>query len=482
MPNKLNSNDPINNLVSQVKNFLSGQNFDLCQYLLQSHANRKNRGASYCLKDTICTVDEYQEILKLVAPFQKKDYFDEYVAWLEKTALGDNLLSFLEFLAYKKHHRVKTFLKLAHESTPKPVYWHYFAASAVITASSGVYFSVHPNQLYQILDWTTHQAPKLALWLMDYVFLPINVPRVSLFIRFFTFAYTLRLILNNHVTDDAHKIKQIIKHFIENILIMVAQFLCYLNQGILTPEISSLFILASLSTAIFSAVDFYNLEKPAIQPAYPTNFIPFEELSDTELQTIKAHLNEKSDDYASIKALIANANQHLVLNEKDYADLKEAMKSLPLSITNKIDKASKKAEFILIVQQLEAQYYYERKLKQLRVELVSLILTLVGSTIVILSLLPLPYLNIFFIIFQFFVNQAKSAYFYQMEQNQAKQIQDKVSEEWTKFDKDDEIKSHDKSQEVIVKALAKFRSFASSNKKGQPSHPPETHELTHTAP
>lgn len=425
-------NDPINNLVTQVKMFLAGHDLDHCQFLLQAHSQNQKTNAAICLKERSCTPNELQEILKLVAPFQSKEYLKDYDDWLYHTNIENNLLSFLEFLAYKKHHRFKTFLKLAHNTNPKPIYWPYFASGASITAATAGYFSAYPNHFYQTIDWMMYQAPKLTIWLMDYIFLPINVPRVSLVIRFCTFAYTLRLILTNNVTDDAHKIKQMLKHFIENALIMIGQFLCFLNGGILTPLISMLFIASSLSTTLFNFGECFYLKTPDDKESHPIAFLPFSELEDEEFRTVKDFIKTKAGHLSEIMACLKDSDKDVILNKDQYAALKTIINGFDPLISYKIVKAEKNAEFNLNIEALEARFYYKRKRKQLFIELVSLCVITAGSTIVFLSLMPLPYLNIFFIVFQFFVYQAKNAYFHQLEQSQAKEMQTDVAAEWKK--------------------------------------------------
>lgn len=377
-----------------------------------------------------CSDNELQEILKLVAPFQSKGYLADYEQWLKDTNIEKNLLSFLEFLAYKGHHRLKTFLKLAHNTNPKPIYWPYYASGAAITAATAGYFTAHPNDFYKTIDWVMYQAPKLTIWLMDYIFLPINVPRVSLVIKFFTFAYTLRLILANHVTDDAHKIKQMIKHFIENALIMIGQFLCFLNGGILTPLISMLFIASSLSTTLFSAGEFFNLKKPDDEVAEPTKFLAFSDLDNAEFATVKNLIS--SQDNAINELLNDSDKDNVILSKEEYESLKKIIVNFTPAISSKIMQATNNAQYNLNIEALEAKLYYQRKRKQLIIELISLCVITVGSIIVILSLMPLPYLNVFFIVFQFFVSQAKSSYFYHQEQSQAKAMQTDVAAEWKK--------------------------------------------------
>jgi hypothetical protein len=470
MFNSQDINDQINNLATQVKMFLAGYDYDHSKYLLQTHAERKKTNASICLKQRKCSAEEYREILKLVAPFETQEYLDQYKDWLKSTDIEDNLLSFLEFLAFKKHHRLKTFLKLATEANPKPIYWRYFATGAAITATTAGYFAANHDHFHQTIDWITNQAPKLTIWLMDYVFLPINVPRVSLVIKFFTFAYTLRLILNNHVTDDAHKIKQIIKYFIENALIMVAQFLCYLQGGLLSPLLSMLFIAASLSTTLFSFEEFFNLEKPGIQAPHPTKFLPFLDLNQDEFKQVKEKIIKQD---GQLKLLIESidekdlAFQYHIFKEIEYQSLLSEIESLSPSITAKIGKAQRIAEFDLHIKQLESQYYYERKKQQLLIEFISLLLITSGSIIAILSLLPLPYLNIFFIVFQFFTNQAKSAYFYTLEQDQAQKMQLAVESAWKTRESVPELGIEHAG---VIKAAQKFKNLL---------HKPDTTDATH---
>ena len=453
-------NDPINNLVTQTKMFLAGYDFDHCQFLLQAHAQNQKTNAAFCLQNRTFRDNELQEILKLVAPFQSKEYLDNYEKWLKDTNIEKNLLSFLEFLAYKGHHRLKTFLKLAHNTNPKPIYWPYYASGAAITAATAGYFTAHPNDFYKTIDWVMYQAPKLTIWLMDYIFLPVNVPRVSLVIKFFTFAYTLRLILANHVTDDAHKIKQMIKHFIENALIMIGQFLCFLNGGILTPLISMLFIASSLSTTLFSAGEFFNLKKPDDEVAEPTEFLAFSELDDAEFAMVKEYISNQyiSNQDKDIHALLnGNDKDDVILSKEQYMSLTTIISTFKPEISSKIMQAKNNAQYNLNIEALEAKLYYQRKRKQLIIELVSLCVITAGSIIVILSLMPLPYLNVFFIVFQFFVYQAKSSYFYHQEQSQAKAMQTDVAAEWKKKGSINIEDLDPKKARIVLEAATMFK-------------------------
>lgn len=339
--------------ITQVVNFLQGRNLDTTEEHLQTYARLQETNAKIALAKNKFSRDGYQNILNLLVDEQKKTtYLKDYQAWRTKKKIDETMLSFLEFLAYKKHHRLKTFLKLADKSNPKPVYWLHFMGGAVITVGAIAYFSVKPNDLYLILDWITQQAPQLAWQLIGYICLPINIPKLSMVINSFSLAYTLGLLWNNHVTDIAHKLEKTLKHCFQTGIILLAQFLCYLQQGNLPPSISFLFILSSLSTTLFSFKAWVSLEIPSSETS--------------------------SDKFVRIK-------------------------------------------------QIENQCYYERKKRELLIEFISLAFITAGSIVVIFTILPAPYLSVFFLALQFFINMAKNEYLKYYENEKAQELQEKFS-------------------------------------------------------
>ncbi|NDH08181.1 MAG: hypothetical protein EBY16_00930 [Gammaproteobacteria bacterium] len=340
--------------ITQVVEFLQGRNLDTTEEHLQTYARVQETNAKIALAKEDLNIFEKAYILKLlVDERQITQYLKDYETWLTKKKIDETMLSFLEFLAYKKHHRLKTFLKLADKSNPKPVYWPHFTGGAVITVGAIAYFSAKPNHLHLILDWITQQAPLLAWQFINYICLPINIPKVSMVINSFSLAYTLGLLWNNHVTDTAHKVEKTIKYCFQTGIILLAQFLCYLQQGNLPPSISILFILSSLSTTLFSFKAWMNLAKPSLQ-----------------------------------NGLLTKPEQ---------------------------------------IQQIEDKYYYKRKERELLIEYISLAFITAGSTVVIFTLLPAPYLSVFFLALQFFINMAKNEYLKYYENKIAEEMQTEIS-------------------------------------------------------
>ena len=124
--------------------------------------------------------------------------------------------------------------------------------------------------------------------------------------------------MKDGVIADFTITEQMLKHFIENALIMIGQFLCFLNGGILTPLISMLFIASSLSTTLFNFGECFYLKTPDDKESHPIAFLPFSELEDEEFRTVKDFIKTKADHLSEIMACLRDSDKDVILNKDQY--------------------------------------------------------------------------------------------------------------------------------------------------------------------
>ena len=296
-------------------------------------------------------------LTKLKNNIDTNSYLKDYQQWLQQLDFfgkADSQLLFLEFLAYKNHHRLNMLLKLAREAKPyHKSYWPHYTGAAVMTMGAVGYFSYYPSHVFLIIEWMTQQAPALTMKFIDFICLPLNMPRVSMIFSFSVLLYNLYFIWTDHVPSTVSKALTSLKLLGQAGLNILAHVLCYLHQGILTPHISILFILSSLWTTLYTFVEFRSLAAPK-QP---------------ETLDINTQINY-----------------------------------------------------------IEEKFHHDQKERELHVEIGLLVFFTLGTVVVIFTMLPVPYLSLFFAAIQFFLSQAKILWLESETEKAATKMQEEIAE------------------------------------------------------
>jgi hypothetical protein len=210
--------------------------------------------------------NSFDEILKLVTESDeefshlKDDYFD----WCNHLHVSKSLINLLEFLASKKFYRFQAYIELIHSLKPyESKVLEFILGTLSLGSLSLIITFIYNHDLWLVFkEFLEKNGPGILKFLIDYILLAENLALISLFFKIFKFFTRFYAIISNNSKTEDDKLKEIIKLCLTNILVISAQLLCFLQNGIMSPVAGYLFIAASLCDVIWSILSIMQLQQP----------------------------------------------------------------------------------------------------------------------------------------------------------------------------------------------------------------------------
>lgn len=203
-------------------------------------------------------------ILSILAPNNVDAIIDDYKKYCNNLNISLNLINFLEYLSHQGYHRLHPHIRSI--KSLKPIEKPYSIYTLrMIVGGLGIFLLVgltHPEIWNQIVEYLSRHSQDIFNILLKYIWLAENIAFLTLVYRSFDFLYKSYSVLSNHATTNEHKFKKILKIFLVDSLIILAQTLLYLNKGQMNPFSAYLFIASSFVELLYSAWSLSQLSRP----------------------------------------------------------------------------------------------------------------------------------------------------------------------------------------------------------------------------
>lgn len=208
----------------------------------------------------------FDEILKLLTDNQEEcgRLKQEYIDWCDHLHLSKNLINLLEFLASQKFYRFHAYIELIHSlKLYDSKVLEFILGTLSLGSLSLIITFIYNHDLWLIFkEFLENNGPGILKFLIDYILLAENLALISLFFKIFKFFTRFYAIISNYSKTEDDKLKEIIKLCLNNILVISAQLLCFLQSGVMSPLAGYLFIAASLCDVIWSVLSIMQLNQP----------------------------------------------------------------------------------------------------------------------------------------------------------------------------------------------------------------------------
>lgn len=226
--------------------------------------HQKNPLELFSEKNYTAETTGLDRILKILAPNRVKDLTENFHNHCHNLNIPHNLINFLEFLTHQSYHRLHPHIHLIKKFKPiQPSYGIYTLGAFCIFIGTSVLMGIFHAEIWnQMLDCFLKHGQEILQFLLKHIWIAENIAFLTLLYRLADFASKCYKIYNNHATTTENKINKMIKTFLVDSLIIVAQGLLYANKGFINPISAYLFMTSSFVELAYSAISLYKLSKP----------------------------------------------------------------------------------------------------------------------------------------------------------------------------------------------------------------------------
>ncbi len=253
---------------------LKGASIQSCKWLLVELAESHNINPFELFSQTNYTEDTsgLENILKVLAPDQVNDLKEHFIYHCHSLHMSHNLINFLEFLTHQGYHRLHPHIHSIKNLKPiQYSYGMYSLGGLSILIGASVTIGIFHSEIWnQMLDYFLKHGQAILKFTLQHIWIAENIAFLTLIYRLIDFISKCYKVYNNHATTTENKINKILKFFLVDSFIIVAQGLLYASQGLINPVSGYLFIASSFVELAYSAISLYKLSKP-IEPVFNIN-------------------------------------------------------------------------------------------------------------------------------------------------------------------------------------------------------------------